>query len=134
MKNFTVDLENLTEQEKKQFLKLVHKSNGINKESLELLKAPLPKNPCSTCSMGAACCGCPDGREYLERIKSYKELNVYDIACQLRDIAEIEKEIRKKQNEIDNIKNNLPEEVKDAFYPSCYSGYGDLNGMTERGY
>ena len=134
MKNFTVDLENLTEQEREQFLKLVNKSNGVTNEGLELLKTPLPKNPCSTCGMGIACCGCPKGREYDKRVKPYKELGVYDIALSLRHIADLEREIKEKQNEVDDIKNNLPEEVKDAFYPSCCSDIKDLSGMVERGY
>lgn len=134
MENFTANLENLNRQEKETLLRLIYKSTGPTEEGLELLKKPLPKNPCSTCNMGVACCGCPEGREYLDRVEPYKELGVYDIACELRDIASMEKEIKEKQKEVADMKAKLPEKVRNTFYPSCYSSCGDLNGMTERGY
>lgn len=109
---FTANLENLNEQEKETLLRLIQKSEGFTKESLKLLKKPLPENPCSTCNMGVACCGCPEGREYLERVEPYKELGVYDIACELRDITSMERELEEKQKEIADMKAKLPKEIR----------------------
>ena len=116
MENFTVNLENLNEQEKETLLSLIQKSEGPTEKGLELLKKPLPENPCSTCSMGVACCGCLDGRLYLEQTKRYKQLGVYDIACKLRDIASMEKEIKEKKKEVADMKAKLPKEVRESFF------------------
>lgn len=134
MENFTANLENLNEQEKETLLRLIQKSEGPTEKGLELLKKPLPENPCSTCGMGVACCGCHHGRMYLEQVEPYKKLGVYDIACELRRITEIKRKMEEMQNELDNIKNNLPKKVKDTFDPSCYSDHTDFSGMVERGY
>ena len=29
-----------------------------------LIFSKLPKDPCKSCDMGIACCGCPDGTKY----------------------------------------------------------------------
>lgn len=116
MENFTVNLENLNQQEKETLLRLIYKSTGPTEEGLELLKKPLPENPCSACNMGVACRGCPEGRVYLDRVEPYKELGVYDIACELRHITKIEKEMEEKQNELATIKAGLPERVRDIFF------------------
>lgn len=88
--------------------------NVFTTEDLELLKTPLPYNPCLTCGVGAACCGCPEGREHLEKVKRYKELNIYDIACNLAKIKTLENEIKEKKQEIVDIEKNIPEEVLNA--------------------
>lgn len=106
---FIANMENLTEQETEALLRLIQKSEGFTEESLELLKTPLPKNPCATCNMGVACCGYPDGRMYHKEVEPYKKLGVYDIACDLRDIA-------KRQKEIADIKARLPKEIIKIFF------------------
>ena len=128
MKNFTANLENLNEQEKEILLRLIQKSEGPTEKGLELLKEPLPENPCSTCSMGVACCGCPDGRLYLEQTKRYKQLGVYDIACELRDIASMEKEIKEKKKEVADMKAKLPKEVRQAFFKKT-EDYSECKGF-----
>lgn len=122
MENFTVNLENLNEQEKETLLSLIQKSEGPTEKGLKLLKKPLPENPCSTCNMGVACCGCPDGRMYREKAEPYKNLGVYDIACDLRDIA-------KRQKEIADIKARLPKEIRQAFFQEDYLEHGTLGGV-----
>lgn len=128
MKNFTANLENLNEQENEALIRLIQKSEGFTKESLDLLKKPLPKNPCSTCN-GSACWCCHDGRIYLEKAEPYKNLNVYDIACELRDIASIEKEIEEKQKEIADMKAKLPKEIRQTFFQEGYSELGGFGGV-----
>lgn len=125
---FTANLENLNEQEKETLLRLIQKSEGFTKESLKLLKKPLPKNPCSTCN-GSACWCCHDGRIYLEKAEPYKNLNVYDIACELRDIASMEKEIEEKQKEIADMKAKLPKEIRQTFFQEGYSELGGFGGV-----
>lgn len=129
MENFTVNLENLNEQEKETLLSLIQKSEGPTEKGLELLKKPLPKNPCSTCDMGVACCGCLDGIMYLKKAESYKQLGVYDIACELRDIASMEKEIKEKQKEIADMKAKLPKEIRQTFFQEGYSELGGFGGV-----
>lgn len=129
MKTFTANLENLNEQEKETLLRLIQKSEGFTEKSLELLKKLLPKNPCSTCEMGPACCGCTEGREYLERVKPYKELGIYDIACELRDIASMEKEIKEKQKEVADMKAKLPKEIRQTFFQEGYAEHGGFGGV-----
>lgn len=129
MKTFTANLENLNEQEKETLLRLIQKSEGFTEKSLERLKRLLPKNPCSTCNMGVACCDCTEGREYLERVKPYKELGIYDIACELRDIASMEKEIKEKQKEVADMKAKLPKEIRQTFFQEDYAEHGGFGGV-----
>ena len=44
----------------------------IEDSDYELLQKVLPDNPCDRCSLGMACCGCPEGRDYSEKVKPYK--------------------------------------------------------------
>lgn len=129
MKTFTANLENLNEQEKETLLRLIQKSEGFTEKSLELLKKLLPKNPCSTCNMGVAYCDCTEAREYLERVKPYKELGIYDIACELRDIASMEKEIKEKQKEVADMKAKLPKEIRQTFFQEGYAEHGGFGGV-----
>ena len=39
----------------------------IEDSDYELLQNVLPDNPCDRCSLGMACCGCPEGRDYSEK-------------------------------------------------------------------
>ena len=133
MKTFTANLENPNEQEKETLLRLIQKSEGFTEKSLELLKKLLPKNPCSTCNIawhyGVACCDCAEGSEYLERVKPYKELGIYDIACELRDIASMEKEIKEKQKEVADMKAKLPKEIRQTFFQEDYAEHGGFGGV-----
>ena len=45
-----------------------------------LIFSKLPEDPCKKCDMGIACCGCPNGAKYQERIRPYKEHNVLELA------------------------------------------------------
>ncbi len=52
-------------------------------DDYDLLKKPLPPNPCDTCGAGYECCGCPKGYEHKEKIQPYKDSDIYDIAILL---------------------------------------------------
>lgn len=88
----------------------------FTKEDIELLKKPIPTLPCTTCRNTRACCGCPERREYNEKVKPYKEANIIDIARELLDITDMEKKIEKMQKQVADMKANLPEEVKKAIF------------------
>lgn len=54
--------------------------NTFSKEAIELIKqAPqkIKNNPCTKCSLhyDGSCCGCPDGREYLDAEAEYKSIS-----------------------------------------------------------
>lgn len=88
----------------------------FTKEDIELLKKPIPTSPCITCRNTMECCGCPEKREYNEKIKPYKEANIIDIARELLDITNMEKKIEEMQKRVAYIKANLPEEVIKAIF------------------
>lgn len=87
-------------------------------EDIKMLKAPLPYNPCEYCDSKGYCCGCQKEKEYVHKITKYKELGIYDIACNIREVRHIQSSIRDYKNKIinlqdklDNVKNCIPQEV-----------------------
>ena len=44
----------------------------VDDEDIALLRA-IPENPCTTCTVGAECCGCPDVRPYSKAIEEAKK-------------------------------------------------------------
>ena len=76
-------------------------------EDYELLKKPLPNDPCSTCRAGYECCGCPEEREYASKVKPYKDAGIYEVAVLLNrrkininKMEELTKEIAKIDNDL----------------------------------
>lgn len=80
-------------------------------EDRKLLKQLLPKNPCDSCGAGVGCCGCPNGRDYEEKVRPYKDANIYDIALTIRKIHDIKQNIRLEEAEIEHLKNSIPKEM-----------------------
>lgn len=80
-------------------------------EDRELLKQLLPKNPCDGCGDVIGCCGCPDGRDYAEKVRPYKDANIYDIALTIRRIYDIKHNIRLEEEESEHLKNSIPKEL-----------------------
>lgn len=58
-----------------------------------LIFSKLPEDPCKKCDMGIACCGCPNGAKYQERIRPYKEHNVLELAQKTNEYYKLYKEI-----------------------------------------
>ena len=77
-------------------------------EDRKLLKQLLPKNPCDGCGVGVGCCGCQDSRDYEEKVRPYKDANIYDIALTIRKIHDIRQNIKLEENEIEHLKNSIP--------------------------
>lgn len=89
----------------------------------ELLKNPLPHDPCHNCPDISYCCGCPEGSEYVHQIKPYKDAGIYDIASKIRYILDMqseieshEKEIIRLQAEFEKAKNSLPPQVLELLH------------------
>lgn len=72
----------------------------IEDSDYELLQKVLPDNPCDSCGMGAACCGCPKGRNYSEKIKPYKDSGIYEAALAVKHINTAGNKMAGLQNEI----------------------------------
>lgn len=53
-------------------------------DDYKLLHSILPDYPCKNCSEFQSCCGCPNGNEYYEKIKSYKNNGIFNIATTLK--------------------------------------------------
>ena len=82
-------------------------------EDRKLLKQLLPKNPCNDCSDVVGCCGCSDGRDYAEKVRPYKDANIYDIALGIRKIHDIKQNIKREENEIEHLMDSIPKELFD---------------------
>ena len=80
-------------------------------EDRELLKQLLPKNPCDGCGFGVGCCGCRESRDYEEKVRPYKDANIYDIALTIRKIHEIKQSIRLEETEIEHLRSRIPKEL-----------------------
>lgn len=89
----------------------------FSKEDIELLKIRLPRDPCYLCKGGSACCGCPPKKEYLQKIQPYKDLNIYEIAKELRDVEEklerLNTELTETLEEIELTKKSIPDYIKE---------------------
>lgn len=80
-------------------------------EDRELLKQLLPKDPCNGCILGVGCCGCPEGYDYAEKVRPYKDANIYDIALGIRKIHDIKQNMKLEEDEIKNLMESIPEEL-----------------------
>ena len=72
----------------------------IEDSDYELLQNVLPDNPCDRCSLGMACCGCPEGRDYSEKVKPYKDSGIYEAALAVKRINTAGNKMAGLQNEI----------------------------------
>lgn len=80
-------------------------------EDRQLLKQLLPKDPCNGCNLGVGCCGCPEGYDYAEKVRPYKDANIYDIALDIRKIHDIKQNMKLEEDEIKNLMESIPEEL-----------------------
>lgn len=85
---------------------------SFDNEDIKLLNTVLPKNPCDKCySKGLYCLGCNQEREYRNIISPYKERNIYDYAILIRRKNEIDSEIKRLEEEKENINKEFPKEL-----------------------
>ena len=85
-------------------------------EDRKLLKQLLPQNPCNGCCNVTICCGCPEGRNYADKIRPYKDANIYDIALTIRKIHDIKQNIKLEEEEIKHLKSSIPKELLDDVF------------------
>ena len=91
---------------------------SFDSEDIELLKKPIPNDPCNKCSDRVGCCGCNEHDIYREAIKPYKDRNIFEIANKLRTRNKIKQSIEESYSKISDInkeleKYNLPSEFYD---------------------
>ena len=72
----------------------------IEDSDYELLQEVLPDSPCDSCDLGLACCGCPEERNYSEKVKPYKDSGVYEAALAVKRINTAGSKMEDLQNEI----------------------------------
>lgn len=72
----------------------------IEDSDYELLQKVLPDSPCDSCGAGMACYGCPEGRNYSEKVKPYKDSGVYEAALAVKRINIAGNKMADLQNEI----------------------------------
>lgn len=77
-----------------------------------LLKVPLPDNPCNGCRMVADCCGCPSANAYREAIQPYKDANIFEIAQKLKRRNELHEKIFQYNKELEELNALLPDFLK----------------------
>ena len=99
---------------------IIETQNGIEKveyeftkEELELLSQPLPDSPCNKCRDSEFCLGCPEYEQFKIITKKYEEKGVLEFAIDLSMIRNIQKKISKWKKESDEIRDGLPEQLKD---------------------
>lgn len=84
-----------------------------------LIFSKLPKDPCKSCDMGIACCGCPDETKYQNRIQPYKDHKVLEWAMESNEYYSLIKQIeslQKKQKEIEDNFFKIGLDVKDIVF------------------
>ena len=101
----------------------INQTYQFSDEDIKMLKIPLPYNPCEYCGGKEYCCGCQKEREYIYKITKYKELGIYDIACNIQEVHHIqasirdfENKIRSLQTELKVVKSCIPQEVLEFVY------------------
>ena len=101
----------------------INRTYQFSDEEIKMLKNPLPYNPCEYCGGKEDCCGCQKEREDGHKINKYKELGIYDIACNIQEVYHIqasirdfENKIRSLQTELKAVKSCIPQEVLEFVY------------------
>lgn len=84
----------------------------ITDEDKELLKKPLPINPCNNrCPDRHSCCGCPKLTEYDKTIKAYQDADIYVWALTIGSVNEVEEKIKELEEEKKQLISKLPKEI-----------------------
>lgn len=82
-------------------------------EDIELLKQPIPDNPCLKCGAESmTCCGCHAYYKWKSLIKKYEDLGIYGYALLLKTKRQLEKSLSEIQNDLDTLNRELPDELK----------------------
>ena len=83
----------------------------LEKEDIQLLKEGLPDNPCDImqCSHGyrMTCCGCPKYYDYAEKVKVFKENNLYDIALELKELSDKKRKLQSMKDEMAELEKSI---------------------------
>lgn len=74
-------------------------------DDIELLKEDIPASPCTVCSIGIGCCGCPQHREWKE--KYYTPLSNAGLLDVSADIEQIKGDIAEIGSIVDDLKNSI---------------------------
>lgn len=86
-------------------------NSRVYRRGQRAIKTLLPKDPCNGCNLGVGCCGCPEGYDYAEKVRPYKDANIYDIALGIRKIHDIKQNMKLEEDEIKNLMESIPEEL-----------------------
>lgn len=86
----------------------------FDKRDLELLKMPLPINPCITKCHGGmiGCCGCSEVFEYEKKIKEYKDRNIYSVAQEIQKARDNVEKVRELKKDISVLEKETEEILK----------------------
>lgn len=84
-------------------MKIIQTVEFTDEDRELLIKQLLPKDPCNGCNLGVGCCGCPEGYDYAEKVRPYKDANIYDIALGIRKIHDIKQNMKLEEDEIKNL-------------------------------
>lgn len=87
-------------------------SRDFTEEDLELLKKPLPANPCDCCHVTIACrdtipCPCENRREYKNAVRPYRDAGIYKYAEMLRQRDAVKKNIAALNKELDRLNGEI---------------------------
>lgn len=85
-------------------------------EDKYLLSKSLPSNPCyDRCDAidRRSCCGCHLEKEYIEKVKPYKEAGIYEYAQIIGKIKSAKGKICRLQKDIEQLYSELPFEIKE---------------------
>jgi len=66
----------------------------IENNDYELLKTPVPEDPCIHCPNHYGCCGCPKSRERDEIIKPLKQAGVFEVQQKVQEVKELQQELK----------------------------------------
>jgi len=90
--------------------KIIKESYELEEGDLELLRIPLPYNPCLVCAdrYTGGCCGCPPMREYNKASQEYVTRGIYEIAVDLKTLTSWKEKIAEMSEEYDRVVNALP--------------------------
>jgi len=92
----------------------------FDERDLELLRMPLPKNPCEIhCNGGMiGCCGCSEIFEYEKVVEEYKERGIYNIALEIQKVRDNMEKVCELMKEITSLTNesmSIKEKYTDIF-------------------
>lgn len=109
----------------------------LMREDIKMLQREIPVDPCEKCRM-IGCCGCQDKREWEEKMREYRDQDLFSYAQIVAQMQETKRKIAKLQQEYDCQKNQLPKElwnlidpdyvpkgkaeIRDAEYTSVWDG------------